>query len=84
MSKKNQLIIQFKMDSEDYNKWKNGYEGVASEHPITLYSFNSVLSISGKFAAFQHIKNDYKEVEIVLYEKDVKNLLNFTLDAMNT
>lgn len=84
MSKKNQLIIQFKINAEDYNKWKNGDEGVTSEHPITLYSFNSVLSISGKFAAFQHIKNDYKEVEIVLYEKDLMNLLNFTLDAMNT
>lgn len=84
MSKKNQLIIQFKMNAEDYNKWKNGDEGVESENKLTSYNFNSVLSVSGKFSAFQHIKNDYKEVEIVLYEKDLMNLLSFTLDAMNT
>ena len=83
MNKKNQLVIQFKMNSEDYNKWKNGEEGVESEHQITSNSFNSVLSVSGKFAPFQHMKNDYTEIEIVLYEKDLMNLLGFTLNMMN-
>lgn len=83
MSKKNQLVIQFKMNSEDYNKWKNGDEGVTSEHQITSYNFNSVLAAAGKFAPFQHIKNDYTEIEIVFYEKDLTNLLMFSLEIMN-
>lgn len=74
---KNKVVVKFNMDAEDYKAWKAGKDSEVKSQPHAILnkSFKSVLEASSKFAPFQHLKNDYVEVEIEFNESAVLNLI---------
>lgn len=74
---KNKVVVKFNMNAEDYKTWKSGAENenYSGSHGITNKTFDSVLAACSKLTSFQHLKNDYVEVEIEFNESAVLNLI---------